>query len=136
MGGGDSGVQGQRADQQGILHSTRAFRKELLLLVKEASHTNRGRSSGAGSPGGTFGTVRGSAYSISWGGIDTSGAGGYGCGSGASALHSVVMIDLTKVRNYYIACGYTDLRLGIDGLAAVRKPFGRRKPVPVLRPAD
>ena len=29
------------------------------------------------------------------------------------------MIDLGKVRNYYIACGYTDLRLGIDGLAAV-----------------
>ena len=29
------------------------------------------------------------------------------------------MIDLAKVRNYYIACGYTDLRLGIDGLAAV-----------------
>ena len=29
------------------------------------------------------------------------------------------MMDLTKVRNYYIACGYTDLRLGIDGLAAV-----------------
>ena len=29
------------------------------------------------------------------------------------------MRDLAKVRNYYIACGYTDLRLGIDGLAAV-----------------
>lgn len=29
------------------------------------------------------------------------------------------MIDLTKVRNYYVACGYTNLRLGIDGLAAV-----------------
>ena len=29
------------------------------------------------------------------------------------------MIDLTKVRKYYIACGYTDLRCGIDGLAAV-----------------
>lgn len=29
------------------------------------------------------------------------------------------MIDLSIVRNYYIACGYTDLRLGIDGLAAV-----------------
>lgn len=26
---------------------------------------------------------------------------------------------MSKVRNYYIACGYTDLRLGIDGLAAV-----------------
>ena len=29
------------------------------------------------------------------------------------------MIDLAKVRNFYISCGYTDLRLGIDGLAAV-----------------
>ena len=29
------------------------------------------------------------------------------------------MMDLSKVRNYYIACGYTDLHLGIDGLAAV-----------------
>ena len=29
------------------------------------------------------------------------------------------MMDLSKVRNYYIACGYTDLRLGIDGLVAV-----------------
>lgn len=28
------------------------------------------------------------------------------------------MIDLSKVRNYYVACGYTDLRRGIDGLAA------------------
>ena len=29
------------------------------------------------------------------------------------------MIDLSKVRNFYVACGYTDLRFGIDGLAAV-----------------
>ena len=29
------------------------------------------------------------------------------------------MIDLSKVRNFYVACGYTDLRYGIDGLAAV-----------------
>jgi len=29
------------------------------------------------------------------------------------------MIDLTKVHNYYITCGYTDLHFGIDGLAAV-----------------
>ena len=35
------------------------------------------------------------------------------------------MIDLTKVRNFYIACGYTDLRLGIDGLAAaVKQQYG------------
>lgn len=29
------------------------------------------------------------------------------------------MIDLGRVTDYYIACGYTDLRLGIDGLAAI-----------------
>ena len=36
------------------------------------------------------------------------------------------MIDLSKVRKYYIACGYTDLRLGIDGLASyVMQQYGR-----------
>lgn len=29
------------------------------------------------------------------------------------------MIDLSLVRNYYVACGYTDLRRGIDGLAEI-----------------
>lgn len=29
------------------------------------------------------------------------------------------MIDFSRVRNYYIACGYTDMRKQIDGLAAV-----------------
>ena len=29
------------------------------------------------------------------------------------------MIDLSRVRNYYVACGYTDLRRGIDGLASI-----------------
>lgn len=29
------------------------------------------------------------------------------------------MIDLSKVKNYYVACGYTDQRRGIDGLSAI-----------------
>ncbi len=29
------------------------------------------------------------------------------------------MINITKVKNFYIACGYTDMRKQIDGLAAV-----------------
>ena len=29
------------------------------------------------------------------------------------------MIDLSRVSNYYVACGYTDLRRGIDGLAEI-----------------
>ena len=44
---------------------------------------------------------------------------GYGCCCRIAPLASDAMIDLSKVRSYYIACGYTDLRLGIDGLASV-----------------
>ncbi len=29
------------------------------------------------------------------------------------------MVDLSKVTNYYVACGYTDLRRGIDGLVSI-----------------
>ncbi len=36
------------------------------------------------------------------------------------------MIDLSRVNKYYVACGYTDLRRGIDGLAAiVTQQFGK-----------
>jgi transposase len=36
------------------------------------------------------------------------------------------MLDLSRVRNYYVACGYTDLRCGIEGLAAiVTQQFGQ-----------
>ena len=35
------------------------------------------------------------------------------------------MIDLSQVKNYYVAAGFTDLRRGIDGLAAiVTQQFG------------
>lgn len=35
------------------------------------------------------------------------------------------MIDFSRVRNYYIACGYTDMRLQIDGLIAmIQLQFG------------
>ena len=29
------------------------------------------------------------------------------------------MLDFSRIQNYYIACGYTDMRKQIDGLAAV-----------------
>ena len=36
------------------------------------------------------------------------------------------MLDFTRVQNYYIACGYTDMRKQIDGLAAlVQTQFGQ-----------
>ena len=36
------------------------------------------------------------------------------------------MLDFSRVRNYYIACGYTDMRRQIDGLVAtVQLQFGK-----------
>ena len=36
------------------------------------------------------------------------------------------MIDFSRVKNYFIACGYTDMRKQIDGLAAlVQLQFGK-----------
>ena len=144
MGIGDSGVQSQRADQQGILYSARAFRKELLLLVKEASHTDCRRSTGAGTPGRIFGTVRGTACSISWGGANASGAGRYGCGiggvivggSGAAGedVHAFFLAVPDQVRVHARGDdelgarrqGFVDLRRGQDGACAhdhVRRSF-------------
>ena len=59
-------------------------------------------------------------YSISWSGTDIAGGDRRGSNSGGSAaLVTTAMIDLSRVRKYYVACGYTDLRRGIDGLAAI-----------------
>ena len=37
------------------------------------------------------------------------------------------MIDLSRVEKYYVACGYTDMRRGIDGLAAIQQLFPRSR---------
>ena len=58
-------------------------------------------------------------YPVSWSRTPASLWSGYGCGGSLTALDSIAMIDLSKVQNYYVACGYTDLRRGIDGLAAI-----------------
>ena len=37
------------------------------------------------------------------------------------------MLDFSRVQNYYIACGYTDMRKQIDGLVAVVElQFGKK----------
>ena len=37
------------------------------------------------------------------------------------------MLDFSRVQNYYIACGYTDMRKQIDGLVAVVElQFGQK----------
>ena len=37
------------------------------------------------------------------------------------------MLDFSRVQNYYIACGYTDMRKQIDGLVAVVELQFKRK---------
>lgn len=70
-------------------------------------------------------------------GTETAHQCGHGCSCWIAPFSSIAMIDLSKVRNSYVTCGYTDLRFGIDGLAAVvTQQFGGGKPVSVLRPQD
>ena len=44
---------------------------------------------------------------------------GHRCRYNAGVVDSIATIDLRKVWNKYVACGYTSLRLGIDGLAVI-----------------
>ena len=67
------------------------------------------------------------SYPISWCGTPASFRSGYGYGGRLATLDSNAMIDLSKVQNYYVACGYTDLRRGIDGLASIiSQQYGNR----------
>jgi transposase len=34
------------------------------------------------------------------------------------------MLDLSAIRKYYVACGYTDMRRSIDGLVAIATAYG------------
>lgn len=43
--------------------------------------------------------------------------------SGSPTFLTVAMVDLSRIRKYYVACGYTDLRRGNDGLAG--QQYGR-----------
>lgn len=56
---------------------------------------------------------------VPWGRPEAHPRGGYGCCRRTSVFPSGTMINLSKILNYYITCGYIDLRLGPDGLAAV-----------------
>lgn len=38
------------------------------------------------------------------------------------------MLDFSKVRNYYIACGYTDMRKQIDGLVSTVQMQFKKEP--------
>ena len=42
-------------------------------------------------------------------------------------LHSTAMFDFSRIQNYYIQTGYTDMRLQLDGLVAkVQLQYGRQ----------
>ena len=89
------------------------------MAAEDAQSSGRGCGSTFGAAGADSSTGGYASNSVSWGRAETSCRRGSGCRCGAVPFYSVPMMDLSKVHNYYISCGYTDLRLGIDGLAAV-----------------
>lgn len=119
-------MQIERAEQQRVLPTAGYFGEKLLLLAPEAARPG-GRSNGAAAgTAGIHSCLGGyAADSVPGHRAETARRCEHGRRCGAAAVDSVAMIDLSKVRNYYMACGYTDLRLGIDGLAAiVTQQFG------------
>ena len=84
---------------------------------------------GPGTAGGSFcgsdSVAAGSYWQCSRDGADCRSRGRYSfrcgcgdCGNGA-AVSEVMLTDFSGADRVYIACGYTDLRRGIDGLAAL-----------------
>lgn len=120
VGNAHTEVQRQWVDETGILLAAWNRREELLLLAQEAVDAD-GRvcctSAGAVRAGSDYG--RCAPAPVPGSGTEIAGWCGYRCRCSLAPLYSVAMIDLTKVRNYYVACGYTDLRRGIDGLAVM-----------------
>lgn len=121
-------VPGERAEQQGILSAARDLRKDILLLAAKSAHSGGGTGGtsnhGTGSGGGR--SDRCAVYPISGSGTDAASRDGHRSNSGSSSFAAAAMMDLSRVSKYYVACGYTDLRRGIDGLAAiVTQQFGQ-----------
>src|SRR5699024_1173803 len=120
------GVPRQRFDKPGVLPAAGDPGEEVLLLASEAAHAGIGVGTATDCANIDGRCRRGSApNSFSRRGSAASRNGRPRRSGRGFALHSDGMIDLSQVRRYYVACGYTDLRRGIDRLAAiVTQPFG------------
>ena len=100
--------------------------KKFLLLASEAAHAGIGGDTATDCAYISWGCSRGCAPNSFSRRRAAASRNGRSRRSGRGfAFHSNGMIDLSQVRRYYVACGYTDLRRGIDGLAAiVTQQFG------------
>ncbi len=108
--------------QQGISEKT------YYLLAAKSAHGGSGAGGatdrGTGAKGGK--TDRSAVYPVSGSGTDAAGRDGHGGSGSGATVGAAAMIDLRQVSKYYVACGYTDLRRGIDGLAAmVTQQYGK-----------
>ena len=121
------GMQQKRTNKTGVLSAMRDIWKKLLLLAKKTAKS--GDKSGAvpyHKDGSNSNDRQYYSYSVSWYKTAISIRSRYGCGGWSTTPNLNAMIDLSKVQNYYVACGYTNLRRGIDGLAViVSQQYGR-----------
>ena len=123
MGRADLGVPQQRSERQGLVQRKWYLRADLLQMAEEVVRDSQGTagSSVRGSDTDTAGPLRqcGSDCPARRGGSGYSQRCRCGHrGDGAADLE-IMLSDFTGADRVYIACGYTDLRRGIDGLAAL-----------------
>ena len=96
----------QWAQRPGVLPIAGNCGKELLLLAVQVARTNRGVSVSTDGATEVSRCAGGAAlHSVPGCGAKAARRCGHGCGGSDPAFPSVAMIDLSKVRNWYISCG-------------------------------
>ena len=123
MGQADLGVPRQRSECQGLVQRKWYLRANLLQMAEAAVQDGQGAAGGS-----VCGSNTGAVCSFWQCGSDRPdrrSRSGYSwrrrcsyCGNGAADF-KVMLSDFTGADRVYIACGYTDLRRGIDGLAVL-----------------
>lgn len=127
-------TRGKRTERQSVLQASRYRDQDILLQAaqiqrdRDQANTIRAREIGVSAGDCTVyrsdricfrsGASKHRHQNIRHDRGDTSEYQSRGCRC-RGIVFEAAMLDLSNINNYYIACGYTDLRRGIDGLAQI-----------------
>jgi len=137
MAGADHGVPEQRRDGTAMVRRAADQHNDVLSVgtrgIWEGWTTKKRKPSLGSNSFGICGSANGKDMWSTWAGSDDStdkrDNGGHLCGStgrrdtGGVPVAEAMLNDFTGAAHVYLACGYTDLRRGIDGLATTSLRF-------------